>query len=55
MGIMSIVWSVDLLSRAVAAVFAGHVFDSVLSCRSTTFVPSLVLWLRFAQQLEPSV
>jgi hypothetical protein len=46
-GILSILWFIEVLPWALNPVFAGRFTDSVVSCRSTTFVPSLVLWLRF--------
>jgi hypothetical protein len=46
-GISSILGCIEALSRAVATVRAEYFLDSVVSCRSNTFVPFLVLWLRF--------
>ena len=43
---LSILWFIEGLARAVAAVLAADFLDSVVSCRPTTFVPFLVLWLR---------
>jgi hypothetical protein len=45
--ILSVSWFIEALAWAWNLVFAGRFVDSEVSCRSNTFVPSLVLWLRF--------
>jgi len=40
---LSILWFIEGLARAVATVLAADFLDNVVSCRPTTFVPSLVL------------